>query len=234
MLHSCRCCCCSMPLEKASRIIGLTFGILSLLALGRSVLTWLMLSPLEDSHLGDTHRRLLRRAATQLLIHICTSLALGIFSALLVLGVSRRSKCLVLSFMVYFGAVCLLSTIVLLYSLYDPSVLISEIQLREMREQNGAKMVKTIVFISVGLTLPVQLFFWYLWLVVVSYYRELTDNPPSGSAQPPPDTWVGQPPPGNWPGQQAGYQPPPGNWPGQQPPPGTWTGQPAGWQAPMV
>ena len=116
------------------------------------------------------------RAVTLLIWQSCSNAATVLFCGLLVLGVRRRSPALVMSFVVYWALMQTLATGLVLYSLYDTSALVSEYDLREVRDEHGDETAQIFTYIAVGLLLPLVGFFWYLWLVVVSFYRELTDG----------------------------------------------------------
>ena len=104
---------------------------------------------------------------------VCASMTLA--SALLVAGAVRRSARLVMTFTVGFGISILLLIVTWVVGLCDPAM-ISKLG-KDLKESNpeyvpddGWKWRLALA----GMMLPLLAFFLYLWLVVFSFYRELT------------------------------------------------------------
>lgn len=180
-LKTCRCCCCVMPLEKAAKIIGIIFTILGAISV---VYIAVNLSKVQHAHsLGQQyldpenaeHADLLRQvefARNMQIVGLFFSLLFTLFSALLVAGVYKANKCLVLAFCVYFLIYLVLLTARILYAFYDPTALIDENSLEEMKKQ-GDNIAQIVLYVILAITLVILLFFWYLAAVVFSYYKEL-------------------------------------------------------------
>ena len=162
--------------------------ILCVISVIRSGISLLQL-PTADSLgiLGNELEDLLRQARTQLLWQIGVSSVIALFCCMLVAGVSRQSPCLVMTFLIFFGLYLTLATGTLLYSFFDPTAVVSEYQMEDLTKEHGEDTARFIINISLGMALALTVFFWYLWLVVFSFYREMT----GGGEQPmaPPGTW---------------------------------------------
>ena len=145
--------------------------------------------PSADSFgiLGTEMEDLLRQARMQLLWQIGVSSVIALFCCMLVAGVSRRSSCLVMTFLVFFGLYLVLTTGVVLYSFFDPTAVVSEYQIEEMAKEHGEDTARLVIKVTMGIVLVLVVFFWYLWLVVFSFYREMSGGGEQLMA--PPGTW---------------------------------------------
>ncbi|KAF0295916.1 hypothetical protein FJT64_006627 [Amphibalanus amphitrite] len=186
VLKSCRCCCGTMRLEKAAKIIGIVFTVLGVLSMVSSAIELHKLDVGSEqllTQLGELypHRdaeRLLYHSRALLVARLCTTVLFTAICAALVVGVFRSSRPLVLAFVVLFGLYMLVSTVAIFYAFYDPSVVIDVNTIAELSE-NDRTMAKAIIYTSLAVILGVYGFFWYLLLVVYSYYKELAKRGPT-------------------------------------------------------
>ena len=145
---------------------------------------------------------------SRLIWQTCLSGVSAAFCMMLVSGVTREAPCLVMSYLVYFFLLDMVATIALLYAFYDVTPLLSVKQQETIQKQgNGPETVRLIIILTICVFLALVGFFWYLWLVVFSFYRELTGSHGPAAAQA--GTWSDGPaaaPPGTWNAKQDGRQ----------------------------
>lgn len=180
VLKTCRCCCSTMRLEKASKIIAIIFTILGGISLLMYIVKLFQLDAGRDELLDALEKvfpdmdaqQVFDHARTMAVLRLVSGVLFTLFSALLLVGVYRASKPLVLAFVVFFVLYLAAGTAALFYSFYDPSVFIDEGTIIELRKMNP-DMASVILYSALACALAIQAFFWYLAIVVYSFYREM-------------------------------------------------------------
>ena len=124
------------------------------------------LSPLQDTEAT------VQRARTLLVVRLAVTVVSTLFSAILLVGVYRNSKRMVLTFVVFYVLDLTLSMIAICYAFYDPHVVIDEMNMYQLR-QHGPETANIIVYVSLAIVLAIFPFLWYLAVVVYSYYKEM-------------------------------------------------------------
>ena len=119
-----------------------------------------------------------QQARSLLVVRLCAAIFFTLFSAVLVLGVYRENRQLVLIFVIFYWLYLLAFTIAIFYAFYDPSVFIDQITIDKLRKQD-ADVAKAIIYIALFVQLGVFGFFYYLAVVVFSYYKELERTGPT-------------------------------------------------------
>ncbi|XP_037072111.1 uncharacterized protein LOC119093277 [Pollicipes pollicipes] len=178
------CCCCRVPVEKGARNIGIALAVMSVIAIVRIALLLVRFQAERDdpetpfngilkNMNGVDKEASLENSLNALVFRLFLAVVCLIFSVMLVIGVNKANRCLVLSFLIYFGLQLATNAITLLVGFINPELVISEKELQQIRKEHDEEMVKVIMYLALVIILFLELFLLYVFVVVLSYYREL-------------------------------------------------------------
>ena len=122
--------------------------------------------------------QMLHQARTRIVVALCVLIYRILISAILVAGVYRKNRKLVLIFIICFSLLLIANTIAIFYAFYDPSIISGQMTSNMLRK-NYADASRAIIYTIIIVYLGLNGFYYYLLVGTISYYKELETAAPT-------------------------------------------------------